>query len=410
MYDSTLHARTLGRQIRISDFQPGPLQISLQQRDATIRAAVLVANSGFTSVAFRQSNIGGKPVYQQASLPEALITRHVSENIRRITKVKQSDRQAIVKCIKALSAEGTDFNILKFDVRSFYESINPFAIVNDLRQDAAFSRQSIAVLESFFRALKAQGIVGLPRGFELSATLAEFAMRSFDQRMADLRGVRFYSRYVDDILVISSPNTALEDVQTAASGWLPEGLSFRRNKTKAYEFGRRISAASQLEHEFVFLGYCVKVGQITRTDEGLQRAVTLDIAPNKVRKIKRRIALSLLDYNDAGNFDDLHDRIKMLTSNYEFQDNKTGARRLAGVRYSYSLIDGQKSVALGSLDQFLYNAIYSSNSRNRLRPQLTTQQRRTLFGYSFRSGFLKNRFFAFEQNDLHRISRCWSHA
>ena len=117
-----------------------------------------------------------------------------------------------------------------------------------------------------------------------------------------------------------------------------------------------------------------------------------------------------MDFNNGGKFDDLHDRIKILTSNYEFFDNRTGARRLAGVRYSYSLIDHKTSSALASLDLFLYNGLFGNHPKNRLKPALTIAQRRCLWGYSFVSGFRTNRFYSFGQNDLHRITGCWSHA
>lgn len=410
MYDSTLHSKTLARQVRTSDFQPGLLQIPLAQKEAAIATAVQIADAGFRTVSLRRTNIAGREVFQQSSLPEALVTRHVSENIRRVTKVKQGDRQSIVKCVRALVSEGTAFNVLKLDIKSFYESIDPVALVENLRNDAAFSRQSVEVLDTFFKALERQGVRGLPRGLELSATLAEYTMRNFDRTANRLKGVRFFSRYVDDIFIITSPLTQPEELISSAFDILPAGLVFRRTKTKVCQFSSQVSASVTLEHQFSFLGYCIRVTGISRKNGGLERMVSVDIAPSKVKKLKRRIALAILAFNDGGSFEDLRDRIKILTSNYEFFDNKTGARRLAGIRYSYSLIDPEKSQSLKSLDHFLYNALYSRHPKNRLRPQLTIPERRCLWGYSFKSGFKNNRFFTFGQNDLHRITRCWSHA
>ncbi len=410
MYDSTLHAKTLARQIRKTDFEPGLLQIQLAQKPSAIARAVEVANAGFQSVALRRANIAGREVFQQSSLPEALITRHISENIRRVTNVRQGDRQSIVNCVRSLVSEGTAFNVLKLDIKSFYESVDPGATVKKLRNDAAFSRQSVEVLDSFFRSLQQQGVRGFPRGLELSATLAEYVMRDFDRAVSHLSGVRFYSRYVDDIFILTSPAVQPADIIYDAGGNLPEGLSFRRTKTRVCQFNRQISANPTVQYDFTFLGYCIKVTNILRSSDGLRRQVDIDIAPAKVRKIKRRIALAILDYNNGGSFADLHDRIKILTSNYEFYDNRTGARRLAGIRYNYALIDPRESGSLAALDLFLYNALYSNNPKNRLRPTLSYPQRRCLWGYSFTSGFRSNRFFTFSQNDLHRITRCWSHA
>ena len=232
MYDSTLHAKTLGRQVRKSDFEPGLMQIQLGQKSATIDAAVQISKVGFQSVTLRRANIAGRDVFQQASLPEALITRHISENIRRVTKVKQSDRQSIVKCVRALVAEGTEFDLVKLDVRAFYESVDTQSLIDNLRKDSAFSRQSVEVLDSFFVSLRSQQIMGLPRGLELSATLAEYAMREFDRVVSQLRGVRFYCRYVDDILFLLKPNSQPSEIIDLATVNLPKGLTFRRTKTR----------------------------------------------------------------------------------------------------------------------------------------------------------------------------------
>ena len=410
MYDPTLHTKTLARQIRKSDFEPGPLQIQIAQKAVVLDTAVLIAANGFQSVALRKANVAGRDVFQQSSLPEALITRHISENIRRVTKVKQSDRQSIVRCIRSLLAEGTAFNILKLDIRSFYESINIDDIVESLSNDPAFSRQSIALLSSLFDAFRQQGIVGLPRGLELSATLAEYALRDFDRSTSLKQGVRFYSRYVDDIFIMLEPTKDVDDLIYELKQMLPNGLEFRRSKTKICRFSRLITKSPQNEDDFSFLGYNIKVSKIFRVENALRREVSLDIAAGKVKKIKRRIALALLDFNAGGSYADLHDRIKVLTSNYEFFDGQTGARRLAGLRYNYSLINAKKSRSLTSLDHYLYNALFSRNPKNRLRPQLTVPQRRQLWGYSFKSGFRDNRFFAYNQNRLHQITRCWSHA
>ncbi|MDE0947582.1 MAG: hypothetical protein OSA39_12195, partial [Sphingobium sp.] len=90
MYDSTLHAKTLARQYRKSDFQPGLLYIPVGDKEVGVQGAVALAQNGFQHLALHRSRIGGKNVYQHRSIEQALIIRHISENLRRITGVKQS--------------------------------------------------------------------------------------------------------------------------------------------------------------------------------------------------------------------------------------------------------------------------------------------------------------------------------
>jgi hypothetical protein len=410
--DTTIHAKTLARQIRQSDFHSTVWSFSASDKQNVITDALAVAATGFNSVALRINTIAGKPIYRHAYLSEALLTRHISESVRRVTKVRQTDRQAIVKSIVALAEEGIAFNVFKLDIKSFYETINTAEIVRMLRSDAAFSRQSINVLESFFASLAQRGILGLPRGIGLSATLSEYLMRAFDEEISNSPGVRFYSRYVDDVIMIVSEKTDMAALRLFAEAKLPQGLFLNRRKTMPFVFrpySRNNTGVS--EDSIDFLGYRISIGEITRDSESrMRRDIHVDISAGKVKKIKRRVAMSLLQFNGGGSYRDLLDRIKLLTSNYGFLDAASGEKRYSGLRYNYGAIDPARSDALVQLDRFLLNALCSSNVNNRIRPNLTAGQRRQLISLQFTTGFVANRFFTFSYDDVQRIIGCWSHA
>lgn len=411
MFDSTIHAKTISRHIRQVDFHSKLWNHTPDDKPVIIANAERLAQDGFTTVALRRGELGGKYVYRHASLPEALLIRHVSESIRRVTNVRQSDRQAIVKSIIRLCSEGVPFRILKMDIKSFYETIDTDSIVTALRGDSAFSRQSIFVLDSFFKALRQQNIPGVPRGIGASATLAEYAMREFDSVVSSSDGVRFYSRYVDDAFAIVRYERDVAGLRTIAERALPSGLELNRQKTKAFAFKPSVrGGAGGLEHCVGFLGYSLKVHKAVSNDGAVSRQVIVDIADKKVSKAKRRIAISLHEYNTGGSFEDLHDRIKILTSNHGYVDQNTGQQRFSGLRYNYGLIDPSTSEALTSLDRFLINTITSTHPNNRLKPSLSKEQRRSLLGYGFRTGFVDNRFFSFTSERLNKIIGCWSHA
>jgi hypothetical protein len=411
MYDTTIHVGTLRRHLRKSDFEPGPFQSSAQGKEATVAHAVHLATQGIPSISLRRGRSGGKVVYQQTSLAEALLVRHATENVRRLTGVKQADRESIIKCLKALAGEGLSFKIIRLDIHAFYESIDPGPIIDDLHKDSGFSRQSVQVLRSLFVTLRNQGISGLPRGLGLSATLSEYLMRRFDDEVRRMRGVRFYSRYVDDMIFVLSPRENVNEVQARCRDLLPAPLSFNRRKSNSFEFQvTRGSGAPVLEHAIDFLGYCLQISSTYRPEDLLKRDVTIDISTKKVAKIKSRIARSILEFNRGGLFKDLHDRVRFLTGNYQLVDQKTGQIRYAGLRYNYALIDGARSQALNNLDRFLYNALFSGHQKNRLAPSLSSAEARLLRGYGFKRGFVENHFFSFGAGDLRRVGGCWAHA
>lgn len=411
MLDSTIHSKTLLRQFRKADFRSSLWTVNPTDKDDIIAQAKQIAVQGFNTVSLRHNTISGKPIFRQSSLAECLLTRHVSESIRRVTSVRQSDRNAIITSLVQLCAEGIPFNVVKMDIKSFYESVIPENIVKALKADPAFSRQSIFVLESFFEALNRQQIAGLPRGIGLSATLAEFVMRTFDRSISGLAGVRYYSRYVDDSIAITSVDVDPLELIEHAKLLLPRGLSLNRLKTKPFQCSvSSRNSTGELEQTINFLGYEIAIYQISSVENRLKREVRLDIAQSKVSRIKRRLSKSFLDFNNGGSFDKLLDRVKLLTSNYGYVDQSNGMQRYAGLRYNYGLINPNTSKSLESLDRFLRNTLMSPHPNNRIRPNVSPMQRHQLLGLSFTSGFKSNRFFTFEPDKLTGLIDCWSHA
>ncbi|WP_082453138.1 antiviral reverse transcriptase Drt3a [Sphingomonas sp. Leaf208] len=411
MYDSTIHSKTISRQFRKSDFKSKVWTATKADRPAITKAALRLAEHGFETVALRRNDLGGKPIYRHASLPEALLIRHVAENVRRVTGVHQSDRQSIVKSLVNLLAEGVPFNVAKIDIRSFYESIDPSNILLRLESDAAFSRQSISVLKCFFSALREKQISGLPRGIGLSATLSEYLLRDFDRNMAAIKDVRFYSRYVDDIIVVSTPEMPFDEVIQEAKSFLPQELEFNRSKTNGFGFKPYSNNAAKPGGQCItYLGYDITVDEITNDGRSSARNVLVDMSKKKVGRLKRRLCKALLAFNSGGSFADLLDRVKILTSNFGYHHETSGQTRYAGIRFNYPLINPETAKSLDLLDRFLINTVTSTHKNNRIRPTLTQDQRISLLGMGFKTGFVDSRFYSFKDDRLRHLTGCWLHA
>lgn len=413
MYDPTIHAKTLARQVRKADFAADSSLTTGSHLNAAIERAVTIGLSGFNSILLRTNILRGKTVYQLGDLSESLVVRHITSNIRRITGVKQDDRQFIVSCMQKMLSEGTAFRVYKFDIASFYESVSSRLILKQLEADAAFSGQSIRALRSLFIQLDAVGVVGLPRGMSLSATLAEYLLRRFDSLMAGASGVWFYARFVDDVVIITDGREDNVEFTKLAGDRLPSGLQFNQKST-SLDFAPfdRANGATE-ESCFDFLGYHFSVSFAHRNktiNNRVWRDAWLDIAPSKVRKIKTRIARSLLSYRKDGDFALLLARFQLLTSNFNFVDLKTGIRRTSGIYYNYPLIDGDRSLALRELDQNLVSSVASPHPRNRLRPAVTRTQRQQLLNLRFQGGFRNRRFFSFSADRLSDLTACWAYA
>jgi hypothetical protein len=411
MYDPTIHARTIARHFRPHDFIADPSLLQPQNVQNAIDQAVAIGRSGFGQINLRSARLRGSFVHRIEGIAENLVLRHITRNIRRVTSVKQDDRQFIVSCIRTLLQEGTPFRVYKFDVKSFYESVLPADLLRDLASDLAFSGQSVRALKSLFDQLHLSGVVGLPRGMAISATLAEYLMRPFDRTVSEMPGVWYYSRFVDDMLFITDAREDIIDFVDICARTLPYGLHFNA-KSRLFDFVPfNKSTPKATEHRFSFLGYEFDVSTAYRgSDNRIHRDVNLDIAPAKVAKLKTRIAKSLITYRQDNHFYNLRDRMRVLTGNFNFVDRTTGVRRTSGIYFNYPLIDGSTSRALPTLDAFLRKALTASRPENRLYPTLTPHQRTLLLGLSFTTGHNAKRFFSFRPERLAQLTACWHYA
>lgn len=422
MYDPTIHSKTLARQLRADDFIADKQLLDPVYRAGVISKAVNLGCNGFGPTTLKRSSLRGKDIYGTVDVAEALVLRHITANIRRITGVKQDDRPFIVQCIKTLVSEGVPYRIYKFDVAKFYESVRVPLIMDRLRDDIAFSGQSVRALSSFFACLQAAGINGLPRGLSLSATLAEYLMRGFDRKMTELNrtpgiderasvGIWYYSRFVDDILIITDGRENIADFRSAALAALPPGLVFNR-KSRVLDFMSFSKGnKADLEDEIDFLGYKFDISKAHRnTYNKIERVVNLDLAASKLRRFKSRISKSLWIYHRDKSFVDLRDRIRLLSSNVVYVDPQSGVRRASGLAFNYPLLNPISSKALPGLDQFLRSAIMSPHPKNQLRPTaLNSAQRRELAGLTFTRGFVDRRFFHFSGKRLAYLTSAWAH-
>lgn len=410
MYDLTMHARSIARHFLPGDFISNPSLLNEPDRKAVVDNAVQIGANGFATVAFLQSSLRGKAVHQVTDIAQLLVLRHVSKNIRRITGAKQDNRQFIVECVRTMLREGTAYRVYKFDIKSFYESANVETILDRLKEDEEFSGQSAIALETFFAVAKAAGINGLPRGLGLSATLAEYLLRPFDDSVAEMPHVWFYARFVDDIFIVTSGREDREEFVRHAEASLPVGLQFNQ-KSEVIDFEKFVKNQTGPAHAIDFLGYRFHVSRPARSGEkGVMRTVTLDIAPAKVRKLKTRIAKSLLRFSVDGNYTDLRARFRLVTGNFNFVDRATGIRRVSGIYFNYPLVDLAPSESIPDLDKFLRNTVMSSHPGNKLRPAITAAQRRELVRLTFRDGYATKRFYSFNPIRLVQLRSVWQHA
>lgn len=414
MFDQAFNKNTIGKLIRKSDFDRHAYLYDAGEKENIVSMAVEKAQSGFTEPTHFIINIKkGKKLLKPANLHEDLVLRKISENIRKITTVKQSDRNTIVKNLVSFLKEGVVYRIYKLDIKEFYESLSTSYINEKIRKDIYISNTTKDCIVSFLQETKNIGIRGLPRGIQLSATLAELALRKFDKKNCENQYVFFYSRFVDDIIFITSgsedKNNFIGEIEKNIA---PLGLKL--NTTKKYD--KKINLAhkntTDILCDFNYLGYNFQVkNDSSGPSKSTFREVKIDIAEKKVKRIKTKVVKSLLDYLASPDIDLLTDRIKIITGNYSLVDRKTGIKRKTGIYYNYNHVNQVSSGELKRLDKFLRMSLLSNNGKvfSRITAAIPFKERKKLLKLTFTNGFKAKTLFDFNQHRMTEIMRCWKY-
>src|SRR5690606_24300607 len=138
-------------------------------------------------------------------------------NIYKTFKVKQASRKIIIDQLRLLLDDGFPKIIIRTDIKKFYESIPHKELLEKIEENSLLSYPSKkiirSVLNQYWEILIADGIktinderMGIPRGIGFSAYLSELYLRDFDNKIKSIENVTYYSRYVDDIIMIITPD------------------------------------------------------------------------------------------------------------------------------------------------------------------------------------------------------------
>lgn len=421
MYDQSFNANSLDREIRKSDFRKYRALHNDGERQKHVLDACGRGATGFTDLsAFAISSIRGKNVVKIPKFSDELTLRKINENITKIAKIRKTDRDSIIANIEVLLSEGVQYRIYRLDIKSFYESVTFSEVSKRIDSVKLLSLPTKRHILDILRCYQAAGNPGIPRGLSVSATISELVLSDFDKSVSSHREVFFFSRYVDDMILITSGEENKRKFVKWIKSILPQGLILNDKKQLIRERARVKSekgaappaiTTSEPSIDFEFLGYHFKVTDHAQNDGKKPRVVDLDIAPTKVTKIKTRIIKSLLSYAKNKDFELLEDRISFLCSNFSVIDADRDRKRLSGIYHNYHRITFEKSEALPLLDKYLTKVITSGQGRacHIFFCNTRESQRRKLLQWSFRRGHEKKIYVHFSDKRLSEIQRCWKY-
>lgn len=419
MYDQSFNSRSLERVFQRQDFHGFSTLEQEVLREKTLAQALFCIAAGFklTPNPLKSFPLLGKTVFMFSDLGNELVARKLCENLKKSCRSVSSGRSQIVSNLQLLLAEGIPFRVYRLDIKSFYESFDIPHVLSNIDELQNLSPQSKSLICGLLECHAAIGGEGIPRGLSISASLSEFLMQSFDRSVRSHSEVFFYSRYVDDIIIITSLREDLSGFVKRVEKLLPTGLSLNQSKKQVESAVDRVKPTKLSDSivrvlKFDYLGYTFSIYQpikINNKKEGdYFRSVIVDIAEKKILRFKTRISRSFLEFGKTGDWHLLHDRIKFLTKNFSVFNLKAGGKKLAGIFHSYPLISTEAK-GLQQLDDFLKNAVLSKNGRLSAIAsiKLTSQQKRLLLAQSFVKGHAERSFVHFSGMRLKQIQQCW---
>lgn len=350
--------------------------------------------------------IDGKTVYTvDKTSPETFfILKKLQSNIQHTFKVKQSDRNEIIHQVKNLLDNSFPKYVLRTDIKSFFESIPHDRLLEKIKKNPILNPQSKKIINKILREYKSKTNLdkGVPRGIGISAYLSELYMRDIDNKIKQLPNVTYYTRYVDDIIIIFTPNTKydnlnyMDKIKNIISD---ESLEINETKTKEFD----LVTAQPTTNEFDFLGYEIKF-------YNTKKPIEVDLTEKKINKYKAKIDKSFELYNSESKYDEkkarklLVKRLRYLTENTRLLNVKKEI--LIGIYFSNIMIT--KTNSLNELDEYLeqkintllapYPALVHINI-DRLKDRLKK--------FSFENGFSKQRFCKFTTHDFKIILEPW---
>jgi hypothetical protein len=353
-----------------------------------------IVSKGFKFDLRKNDFIGKKSVYTVADTPENYFaSKQLQHNFRRLYKVKQASRYAIVSQIKTLLDDKFPKYIIRTDIEDFYESIPHVNLIRKLFEDnllTFLSKRLIHIILTDY-GFKAGSNKGVPRGVGLSAYLAELYMRDIDNEIKTLPDLIYYARYVDDIIMIFVPSSnghkcTKDEIKEIIKR---RSLSLNLAKTKEIDL-----AGNNAREEIEYLGYKMIV------QDG---KVEVRLTDKKINKYKTRIDLTLTSYYNFSKINEkkarklLVKRMRFLTGNTRLLNNKKNI--LVGIYYSNSLLTSITD--LKDIDAYLDEQICKTISSPDLKYRLEK--------FSFSEGFRMKRYSPFTTRELSEIIDAWKH-
>ena len=275
----------------------------------------------------------------------------LQRNVVKAFNVEMLNRHTVMQNLKLQMNTNLPIYVIRTDVSSFFESIKHDRLFALIDRNSVLSVKSKEMTKNIIREydrVKNTTLVpksqGVPRGIGISSPLSEIYMADIDKEIKGRKEVMFYSRYVDDILIILAylPNqmNLNKYYQELESKFRDEyGLTLQpvgSAKCELHDLYKHILGVPR-NPILSYLGYKLYVGG---TDD---RKVLFGLSDDRKTRFRNRVDHAFERFGHVVKVDikqakrDLRDTINLITSNIRLSKAKSGVK--VGFYYNNDLLD-----------------------------------------------------------------------
>lgn len=347
----------------------GLLKHYQEQKDGIVKQVLGLLATRVNSTAFRfgitSYMYGAKECFtiDVADWAQFYAMKTLQQNVVKAFNVEMLNRHTVMQNLKLQMNTNLPIYIIRTDVSSFFESIKHDRLFALIDRNSVLSVKSKEMTKNIIREydrVKNTTLVpkgqGVPRGIGISSPLSEIYMADIDKEIKGRKEVIFYSRYVDDILII----LAYLPQQTNLNKYYQELVSKFRDeygltlqpvgsaKCELHDLYKHILGTPR-NQTLSYLGYKLYVGG---TDD---RKVLFGLSDDRKTRFKGRVDHAFVRFGHVVKVDikqakrDLRDAINLITGNIRLSKAKSGVK--VGFYYNNDLLD--KDADFQELEDYL---------------------------------------------------------
>lgn len=342
-------------------------------------------------------------IYKVNSTNEEMALKYLKRRLDIELNIKYANRNCIMRelfpVIENIACLG-NFTIFRFDFKHFFESVEARGIFDEYVADTNLRRYEKDLLKQLTDLYK-YCFAGLPT----SNAFIEIVANRFDQVLKSKfgdKGLCFYSRYVDDGILVFNEFVDKMYIQKVLDDAIREVFNMPSVRLNADKTCYLTKYTGDLR--FDYLGY-----QFEKNRRGKKVNFLFGIADSKIKKYQNKLDCIIKQYIKDNNIELFRHRILYYISRIVFYTNTNsrystlGKWDVSGIIENYGLLRKyivNKSRLIRTTQVFLFNGVYNGCVRagliNKKIPYFLREKGKDV--YSIAYGLQKNKTIIFHPN------------